>query len=313
MLQRSKMKKSITNEQTSLSIKQKILNQAKISNRPFQELLQYYVMERFLYRLSVSEYKNNYILKGALMLRVWKAPESRPTKDIDLLGQTPNHPENIQRQMRTILVQKSINDGLRFDPDSIQTKSITEHNSYEGLRLHCWCYLGRTRVRLRIDIGFGDIVFPETTLVDFPPLLDIPHPKTMIRGYSRESVISEKTEVILSFGMLNSRMKDYYDIWFLSRHFSFQSNNLSQAIQKTCRQRETKITIPVIGLSQEFASFRQDMWTAFRKRNEATAMPKNFSTIIEDLTAFLMHVLGNTETTIHTWQKNTQRWMPKDN
>ncbi len=208
------------------SVRQRLLNLAINDKRPFGELLQYYIMERFLYRLSKSVHTDHFILKGALMLRAWNSPEFRPTMDIDMLVRSSNEEINIKAQIMEIMELEVEADGISFDPGSIRTEPITENAGYAGLRVRFIGFLGSARVSVQIDIGFGDIVFPDPEIVELPALLDYPAPKLM--GYSRESTIAEKFEAIIKLGLLNSRMKDFYDIWLLSRQFSFDRAMLAE-------------------------------------------------------------------------------------
>ena len=193
----------------SASVRQRLLNRAKRDRRPFNELLQYYAMERFLYRLSQSVHADRFILKGALMLRVWRSPELRPTMDIDMLGKTSNEEAAIVLQIRDILAATVAADGLAFDTDSIQAERIVEDADYEGIRIRFLATLGSAKINMRIDIGFGDVVYPDPEESDLPTLLDFPPPRLLC--YSRESSISEKLEAMVKLGVLNSRMKDFYD------------------------------------------------------------------------------------------------------
>ncbi|MBW2593251.1 MAG: nucleotidyl transferase AbiEii/AbiGii toxin family protein [Deltaproteobacteria bacterium] len=211
----------------SASVRQRLLNRARSDHRPFNELLQYYAMERFLYRLSQSVHVDRFILKGALMLRVWRSPELRPTMDIDMLGVTSNEKVDIVAQIQDILTVDVETDGLAFDPDSIQAERITEDADYEGIRIRFLGELGTARINMQIDIGFGDVVYPEPEESDFPTMLNSPVPRLLC--YSRESSIAEKFEAMVKLGMLNSRMKDFYDIWLLSRQFDFDGAKLAAA------------------------------------------------------------------------------------
>ncbi|MDX1589419.1 MAG: nucleotidyl transferase AbiEii/AbiGii toxin family protein [Oleiphilaceae bacterium] len=197
------------------SVRQKLLNKSREEKRPFQELLQYYAMERFLYRLSQSHHNLSFTLKGALMLRVLQGPDSRPTRDIDMLGQASNEPEAIVAQVREVIETKVVDDGLRFAPDTVNTEIITEDADYQGLRVTFTGCLDRARIPMQLDIGFGDSVFPFPFWRDFPTLLDFPAAR--IQCYSPESTIAEKFQAMVHLGELNSRMKDFYDIWLLSR------------------------------------------------------------------------------------------------
>ncbi len=201
------------------SVKQRLLNKARSDNRSFNELLQYYVMERFLYRLSVSPHASNYMLKGALLLKVWSSLESRSTMDIDMLGKAKNV-DQVLRHVQDILQVKVEPDGLVFDRESLRAERITKHAGYNGVRVPFWGFLGKAQIRMQIDIGFGDVVYPEPKQEALPCMLDFPAPWLLC--YSPESAIAEKFQAIIYLGSLNSRMKDFYDIWLLSRQFQFE-------------------------------------------------------------------------------------------
>ena len=163
------------------SVRQKLLNRAKSDQRPFAELLQYFAMERFLYRLSQSEHAQRFILKGALMLKVWQAPLSRqvstrPTMDIDMLGKTSNNDAAIVNQIKDILHVEVDSDGLTFDMDSVQSERITEDAEYQGIRIRFRGTLDSARITMQIDIGFGDIVHPAPEAYELPTMLDFPAP-----------------------------------------------------------------------------------------------------------------------------------------
>lgn len=208
------------------SVRQRLLNRAKSDHRPFNELLQYYAMERFLYRLSRSPHARRFVLKGALMLRAWNSPEFRPTMDIDVLGKTKNEDANLIAKIKDIIAVEVPPDGLVFDPASIRAERITQDADYAGIRLRFKAVLDSAKVTIQIDVGFGDVVFPEPQPCTLPTLLDFPPPKLM--GYSRESAIAEKFEAMVRHRELNSRMKDFYDVWLLARQFDFEGKQLAR-------------------------------------------------------------------------------------
>jgi len=196
------------------SVRQRLLNHARETGRPFNELLQYFAMERFLYRLSKSPYVDNFVLKGALMLTVWEAPLSRPTMDIDLLGLIDNSIEDIVAVTKNICTQEVEPDGITFEPSGIEGERITEDADYGGVRVRFRGSLGTAHITMQLDIGFGDMVIPAADSLEYPTILDLPAPK--LRGYTKESTIAEKFEAMVKLGILNSRMKDFFDIWLLS-------------------------------------------------------------------------------------------------
>ncbi len=260
------------------SIRQRLLNRARKDQRPFNELLQYYAMERFLYRLSQSAHKNKFVLKGAMMLKVWQSPELRPTMDIDFLGRTSNEETAIAAQVHDILAVTVEADGLIFDPASIRTERITEDSNYEGIRVRFQGKLDSARIHMQIDIGFGDIIFPEPKVSELPTVLDSPAPQLLC--YSRESAIAEKFEAMVTLGELNSRMKDFYDIWLLSRQFDFSGENLTEAIRLTFERRETQIPDVISAFSEEFMMMKQVQWIAFHRRLQQAHVPENFADIV---------------------------------
>lgn len=266
------------------SVRQRLLNLSREQQRPFQEVLQFFVMERFLYRLSQSEHADRFILKGALMLQVWDAPQSRPTRDIDLLGQIDNDPEILLIRIREVLGPGGIEDGIAFDTDSIKAEPITEDADYQGVRIRFNATLDGARARMQLDIGFGDVVAPRPERMPYPVLLDFPVPELLC--YSRESTIAEKFEAMVSLGALNSRMKDFYDIWLLSRQFDFELQPLKDAIRATFSNRET-------GLPQQplfndlFAAEKQAQWEAFIRRLGQDGVEADFTAVLEVLERFL--------------------------
>lgn len=286
-------------QNVSASVRQRLLNRSKADNRSFNELLQYYAMERFLYRLSLSDHAQHYILKGALMLRAWNSPEFRPTMDIDMLGRTGNEEENITEHIRDILAVEIKPDGLSFDSDSIQTERITEDADYEGIRVRFRGALGTARISMQIDIGFGDIVYPGPEKAELPCMLDSPAPSLLC--YSRESAIAEKFEAMIKLGQLNSRMKDFYDIWLLSRQFEFELSSLAEAVRLTFKQRGTELNEPIDAFSADFISSRQPMWAAFRKRLKQDHVPESFQEMATEVELFLEPVIKGVSDHV-TWK-----------
>lgn len=272
------------------SVRQKLLNVFRKTGRTHQELYQYYAMERFLYRLSISKYRDSFVLKGALMLQVWGAPFVRPTMDIDMLGKISNQEESIKDQIRDLLSISIEDDGLQFDLDSIRAEEITKEADYNGLRIHIKCILDTIKISIQIDIGFDDMVYPEPVQSDFPSLLGNDSPK--IWCYSRESAIAEKTEAMVSLGSLNSRMKDFYDIWSLACEFTFRGADLSEALRRTFEKRKTAIPEKISSIQTDFAdSQNQIQWKAFRRRLNHSDIPEDFQVILRELDQFLSPVI----------------------
>jgi len=272
------------------SVRQRILNRAKSDRRPFNELLQYYAMERFLYRLSQSAHADLFILKGALMLRVWRSPELRPTMDIDMLGRTSNKEADIIAQIWDILSMDVEADGLAFNADSIQAERITEDADYEGIRIRFRGALDSARINMQVDIGFGDVVYPEPEKSEFPTMLDSPAPRLLC--YSRESSIAEKLEAMVKLGVLNSRMKDFYDIWLLSRQFDFDGARLAEAIRLTFERRGTALPTEIEAFTEPFIDAKQIQWTTFWKRLQQDHVPVSFKEVTTAVDGFLAPVVA---------------------
>ncbi|MXY70876.1 MAG: nucleotidyl transferase AbiEii/AbiGii toxin family protein [Acidobacteriia bacterium] len=266
------------------SVRQRLLNRARSSRRPCSEFLQYFAMERFLYRLSRSKHSDRFILKGALMLQVWRSSEVRPTMDIDLLGKTDNEETGIVAQIRDILCVDVQPDGLTFDPASIRNDRISGDAECEGIRIRFQGALGTARVHMQTDIGFGDAVFPEPEAADLPAMLDFPAPRMLC--YSRESTVAEKLEAMVKLGILNSRMKDFYDIWLLSRQFDFGGPDLSHAVRLTFERRGTALPAVIEAFTESFADDKQVQWSAFRNRLQQEHVPVSFAVVIAAIDEF---------------------------
>jgi len=266
------------------SIRQRLLDKSRIDGRPFNEILQYFAMERFLYRLSQSPYANRFILKGAMMLSVWHAVEARSTMDIDLLGKIDNAEATIKDVVRGLIAIPAPEDGILFDPSTIATSLITEDADYHGIRVTFRAKLDTARINMKLDIGFGDVVFPEPQRLPFPTILPLPIPELLC--YSRESAIAEKCQAMAKLGSLNSRMKDFFDIWLLSRQFDFEAANLREALRLTFEKRGTSLA-ELAAFSDQFAQAKQVQWKAFRSRMKLSHAPELFSDVLEHLAGFL--------------------------
>lgn len=273
---------NITN--MAASVRQRLLNLSRNSEFSFHELLQYYAMERLLYRLSVSPHAGKYILKGALLLRVWQLDSARSTMDIDLLGITGNSRENIIAQMAEIIQPSSVDDGLIFDEASIDASPITEESQYVGQRVKLFASLGTAKIRLQLDIGIGDSVYPTPKLFDLPSILDFPPPSLLC--YQMETSIAEKFSAMVVRRELNSRMKDFYDIWLLLSNRSFDAMLLGEAIKQTFLKRNIELSQDVPAFLPSFAELKQVEWTAFRKKLKSPP-PQNFAEVIERIRIFL--------------------------
>jgi predicted nucleotidyltransferase component of viral defense system len=273
------------------SVRQRLLNHAQANGKPFAEVLQHYAMERFLYRLSVSPHTDKFLLKGALLLTAWRAPISRPTMDIDLLGRTDNAIEAIVELMREVARFDVPDDGISFDPASFSGAVIREDADYAGVRTVFRGTVDTARVHMQVDIGFGDVVTPGPEQLTYPTLLDFPAP--ILSGYSRETVMAEKLQALVHLRMVNTRMKDYFDLWLLSRQPELNKGTLRTAIERTFQNRNIEIEKTPIGLSTQFGNdpTKQVQWTAFLKRSALTEAPGNLADVVRELRAFFEEIL----------------------
>ena len=266
------------------SVHQRVLNQARSEGRPFDELLHYFVLERFLYRLGRSPHAQRFILKGALMFRAWRGPLARSTRDVDLLGHLDIAVDSVVQTVREICqTPVEEEDGLRFHSEAIIGEPIAEVAEYGGVRVHVPTTLGAARIRFRVDVGFGDALVPGPTAVRLPSLLGFAPPE--LQGYSRESVVAEKFHAMVRLGQINSRMKDFYDVWWLATQFRFEGPLLARAVRETFRRRETSLQLMPVALTDAFASTpeKHTQWLAFVRRHPSDARPPTLSVAIHTI------------------------------
>ncbi|MDQ3699592.1 MAG: nucleotidyl transferase AbiEii/AbiGii toxin family protein, partial [Chloroflexota bacterium] len=221
------------------SVRARLTNEARRSGRPFQEVLTHFTLERFLYRLSRSRQADRFVLKGGLLLRAWHGPMSRPTRDADLLGHGNPSVEEMVRVMQEVCAATAEPDGSRFDPTSVRGDRTRPDEEYKGVQIHIVGHLGQARTRFKVDIGFGDAVVPGPVQLNYPTILDFPAPR--LRAYTRDSLVAEKFHAMVSLGEVNSRLKDFYDIWFLAKQFTFDAPHLGAAIRATFARRGTEM------------------------------------------------------------------------
>ncbi|WP_151736781.1 nucleotidyl transferase AbiEii/AbiGii toxin family protein ['Paenibacillus yunnanensis' Narsing Rao et al. 2020] len=249
------------------SVAERLKNIAKTSGKAFDTLLLLYLQERFLYRLSVSDYKDKFILKGGLFLFSQTQFKARPTKDVDFLArQIANELETLRDSFVMICSIDVPADGVEFQLDKMTTERIKEDADYEGVRIKVTALLGRMRKSLQFDIGFGDVVVPKPQLIDYPVLLDMEAPQ--VQAYSKESVISEKFEAMITLSVMNSRMKDFYDIYMLLSTNDFDGRVLYEAVFETFQRRGTVLEKEHPLFLAKFADdeSRTKQWMAFMRR-----------------------------------------------
>jgi predicted nucleotidyltransferase component of viral defense system len=297
------------------SVRQRLLNHAKAAHTDYNQLLVRYAIERLLYRLSVSAHRNAFVLKGAMLFAVWKGTPHRPTQDLDLLGFGERSDKRLIDVFRELCIHPVEDDGLTFDPSSVTAEAIRPEDDYGGIRVLFTADLGGARIRMQVDIGFGDAVTPAAVEGDYPNLLsDLP--RANLRMYPRETVVAEKLEAITTLGMLNTRFKDYYDLHYLSQTFGFDGATLAAAISSTFARRGTPLPPEApIGLTSIFATdpTKATQWKAFKKRIGDQASSGLLEDVVTTVAAFVMPPLNAAATQkpfTSTWPA-PGGWMPR--
>jgi predicted nucleotidyltransferase component of viral defense system len=276
------------------SVHQRLLNLSRSQGRDHTLVLRRYALERLLYRLGVSTHADRFVLKGATLFSVWDANLYRPTRDLDLLAFGDASAAALTMVFADLCNVVVEPDGIMFDRDSIRVSEIREHQQYGGQRVDLNAMLGSASIPVQVDIVVGDAVTPPAALTDLPVMLPFPAPRLCI--YPKETVVAEKLQAMVVLGMLNSRLKDYYDIWYLSRTMPFDGKALCAAIQATFERRATAIpsSIPV-GLTASFAQEqgRSVQWTAFLRRHGLLPLNENadLGVVVAEVAAFLMPCL----------------------
>tara|TARA_A100001391_G_scaffold200857_2_gene186307 strand:+ start:418 stop:1326 length:909 start_codon:yes stop_codon:yes gene_type:complete len=270
------------------SVRARLATHAKAEGRPFQEVLQYFAMERFLARLSKSEHSDKFILKGGLMFVVWNSSYRRPTKDIDFLAYMANDVDTAAEVVREICEIDDLTDGIEFDPKTVAPVVIKEDADYEGIRVTFLGHLESARINMQIDMGFGDAVAPEPKMLTYPTILD--HWAPQIRGYPADTVVAEKFQAMVQLGQLNSRIRDFYDIWSMSRQFEFNGSTLQRALEDTFSHRDTVIGPNPIAFQKVFIKDKQSQWAGFCRKSKIQSAPKDLSEMISEIAVFLTPV-----------------------
>jgi predicted nucleotidyltransferase component of viral defense system len=271
------------------SVLARLRNVAREKRTDYQLILRRYAIERLLYRLSISPHRDQFILKGAMLFAAWLDDPFRPTQDLDLLGFGDPAVTAIKTVFTAICQAQVEDDGLVLDTDGLSVEPIREDQQYGGVRVKTTAYLGRTRIPVQVDIGFGDAVTPAAQELEFPSLLSAEGPR--LRAYPRETVVAEKLQAIVALGQANSRMKDLYDLLALSRLFAFEGGSLARAIRATFERRHTSLpTGAPAGLSAAFAedSEKARQWSAFVGREPLLLQPPNFSAVIVGIAQFVL-------------------------
>lgn len=294
------------------SIRERLLALAKERGEDFNFVLTQYAIQRLLYRLSISKFRDQFLLKGAWLFSIWSQEFHRPTRDADFLGFGDNGVDSLVAVFRDICAV-SVDDGLDFDLDSLQGVEIKENTIYQGVRINGYAYLAKARIAIQLDIAFGDVVTPaaETALV--PVYLDLPAP--VLKVYPVYTVIAEKFQAMVALGIANSRMKDFYDIWRITSIMQLDGAVLLQAVKATFAQRDTKIggDMPLV-FSEEFKSDKnkQSQWQAFLNKSDLNAGA--FVQVMNELLAFIQPVYdtaADNKDWRMVWIPDMREWVDK--
>lgn len=272
------------------SVRERLRNSARGSKQDFNRVLQRYALERLLYRISISQYSEQFLLKGALLFDLWFDIPHRPTKDADFLGFGSAARLDIEEIFKNICGIEEP-DGMAFQAETVKAAEIREAASYSGVRVQMIAFLDDARCHLQVDIGFGDAVTPSPEIAEYPVMLP-GSTKPKLRVYPKYTVVAEKLEALSTLGIANSRMKDYFDLWILAQRAEFEGDTLRQAIRATFDRRKTPLAARLpLGLTAAFAedTDKQGQWQAFLRKNKLDAL--DLSTVVAALAAFMLPVI----------------------
>jgi hypothetical protein len=269
------------------SNRQKLLNLSRETGRGFQELVQYFAMSRFLCRLGKSPAGKRVVLKGALLLHALEIAEARSTLDIDLMARFANSPETVRSVVEAAIAQEVDPDGLEFLKETIEISGITRDADYEGRRARFTGKLGVIVIPMQLDFGFGDAMVPPPAMIGTPTLLG--YPPARLLGYAPETTVAEKTHAIFKLGLLNSRMKDLYDIRLLARTVTLNEDSLVTAIAATFARRGDPVPTESVVFTDAYFEdkIKQEQWAAFVRKRQVRDAPERFSEAAREVIGFL--------------------------
>lgn len=289
------------------SIKARLKNLAIKEGKQFDYYLMLYFIERLLYRLSISKYSDVFILKGGLFLYTILDENARATKDVDMLAKEISNQLDSIKGIFLEISSIDVDDGVKFINDSIEVERIKEDADYEGVRVKLLAKLDNTKKILQLDIGFGDAIVPEAKEIEYPSLLKME--KTKVKAYSVESVIAEKFEAMVYLGEFNSRMKDFYDIYSLSKKFDFDGPVLQKAIVATFKKRGVLLNQKPHIFTTAFINSvdKKRQWESFKKRIKFQS-EVDFETVMKSIVSFLEPVIEQIDLFEKCWSYSDQKW-----
>ena len=287
------------------SVRSRLLEISKQKQQDFKLIVTRYCIERLMYRLSISQYSDRFLLKGALLFELWFDIPHRSTRDVDFLGLGSSEIAVTQNTFKKIC-DIELEDGIIFKSDTVNVNEIRKEANYPGLRVNLLAMIENMRSPIQIDIGFGDAVTPKPEEMEYPTVLsEFTAPR--LRAYPRYTVVAEKLEILSKLGVANSRMKDYFDLWFLAHHSDFKGDVLQRSIKATFKKRQTEIpNEEPLGLTDIFSknTQKQEQWLAFLQKNSLKAPPLN--NVVHFLSGFLSPVILSAAKS----QAFTSHWKP---
>lgn len=293
----------------SASVRARLLNIARNEKRDYNRLLLIYLQERLLARLAISKHMKRFVLKGGVYLYSRYGSLARPTMDLDLLGQGLKPDLTLLTDIMREIAATPLEDGVRFDPDSVVASRIKEDAEYEGVRVKLTAYMDSARITMQVDIGFGDSVIPKPQLFDYPTLIELSIPTPTILAYAIETVVAEKFHAMVTLGASNSRTKDFYDIYQISRQESLEAKVLREAIVATFKRRESSLEQAEEFLTQPpvDSPVLLQGWERLRVTNPTLQAPEKFEDVIAEVKAFLEPLLR--QAAAGQWQPDIRQWV----
>jgi predicted nucleotidyltransferase component of viral defense system len=276
----------MTEPNIAACVRARLLSRAKSAGTDFSLVLTRYALERLLFRLSISKSRDNFLLKGALLFDLWFDVPFRPTRDIDLLGFGVAETAEVHATFEEFC-HLQVNDGVVFDANSIQVSEIRKEANYAGLRVTLLGKIDGALCPVQVDVGYGDAVTPAPELADYPVFFE-EFGQPRLRVYPRYTVVAEKLEAIISLGMVNTRLKDYFDLWVILNKTDIDTLVLQEAVVATLSRRNTAVpqSLPM-GLSDAFAqnAGKASQWRVFKEKNRLNA--PELPDVLQDLRAHL--------------------------
>ena len=274
-----------TPKNIAASVRQRLLNLARAEEQAFDIVLVAFGLERLIYRLSISAHRDRFVLKGGMLVTLWTKDTGRFTRDVDFLSFGAEDEDTLKAAIGEVLAIDA-DDGLIFDDTNLTAYPIRDDHVYGGMRLKTTAFLEQTRIPITIDVGFGDALGKPDYTLDYGSLLNFP--SGSVRAYSPETVIAEKFQAIVALGIINGRMKDYYDLWALPKAVDLNMDDLQASIEMTFERRQTEVPqARPPGLSEAFAAdvTKSAQWRAYSEATEIEGM--SLVDVVDDIWAML--------------------------